>query len=157
MKMFFAAVLAVISFSAFGSKPVVARHDLTYATGTGIEDIQILLGGDDEEISGVIDKTELRRTFLNNMLGVYRCYSTHYHDDKIEGKLDVHFTLKPGKALTKPVNVKVSSADLSSKEFTDCIEKYFSKLSLPAPTEDTVSEVTLPILARVRATDSLDH
>jgi|GEM_PF-5688221 len=157
MKIFVAAVLLLCSWAASASKPVVALHDLTYATGTGIEDIQILFGGEDEEISGVIDKTQLRRTFLNNMLGVYRCYSAHYHDDKVEGKLNVHFTLQPGKAEARPTNVKVSSAVLSSKEFTDCVEKYFSKLSMPAPTEDTVSEVTMPILARVRASDSLDH
>lgn len=157
MKILSVCLFAFFSSSASASKPVVALHDLTFATGTGIEDIQILFGGEEEEISGVIDKTELRRTFLNNMLGVYRCYSAYYHDNKLEGKLTVHFTLKPGKTQTKPTNVKVSSADLSSKDFTECVEKYFSKLAMPAPTEDTVSEVTMPILARIRATDSVDN
>lgn len=150
------ALSILVGVPAFASKPVVARHDLTFATGTGIEDIQMLFGGENEQISGIIDKKEVRRTFLNNMLGVYRCYSEYYHDAKLEGELNVHFTLKPGKSRTKPTNIKVSSAVLSSKDFTDCVEKYWSKIRMPAPTEDTISEVTMPILARLRATDSLD-
>ena len=50
MKMVF-VLLFFISTTAFASKPTIARHDMTYASGTGIEDIQFLMGGDEEQIS----------------------------------------------------------------------------------------------------------
>jgi len=150
----------VISLPAFASKPVIAQHDLTFATGTGIEDIQFLFGGDEEQISGIIDKEAVRKQIQSNMLGVYRCYAANFPGSKKVGKITVKMELKGAKnptttAQRSPREVRVIASDFDSKDFSNCVAEHWSKILMPLSTEGTVSEVVMPILARLRATESV--
>jgi hypothetical protein len=162
MKILVFALLFLMSSSVFASKPTIARRDLTYAAGTGIEDIQFLMGGDEEQISGIVDKEEIRRLIHTNMLGVYRCYASNLKDSKKTGKITIEIELKTAKnqASTKnqkPKEVRIRSSDFDSKDFSNCVAEYFSKIYLPTSTEGTTTEVVMPILARLRATDTLEN
>lgn len=156
----FSLLAFLISLPAFASKPVIALHDLTFATGTGIEDIQFLFGGDEEQISGIIDKDAVRKQIQGNMLGVYRCYAANFPDAKKVGKITVKMELKGAKDPTStvqrsPREVRVIASDFDSKEFGNCVAEHWSRIPMPLATEGTVSEVVMPILARLRATESV--
>jgi hypothetical protein len=150
----------LFSISAQAEKPVIARNDLTFATGTGIEDIQFLFGGDEEQITGIVDKEAIRKQIHTHMLGVYRCYAAHLRDSKKTGKIVVDIELKAAKSALnassrKPKEVRVLSSNFDSKDFSNCVAEHWSKIPMPTSTEGTTSEVIMPILARLRATDSL--
>lgn len=136
---------------AHASKPVIGINDLAYSKGTGVEKVQFLIGGPEEEMTGAVDQEAVRRVFRTSMLGTYRCFSQHYGaDSEKTGRMIIRMTLTPGVRRPK---VDVQTTDFDSKEFLSCVQEHWRKTQMVEPADGKTAVVIMPILARLRSVE----
>lgn len=156
-------VVGILAFSliTYASTTFISGTDDLYARQTGIKNIQFVMGGDKEEITGEVDKDAIRRSFMANIKHHYQCYSRFYGGDSektgfsiLRFDLDTSVpTYDPKAGNVAPSNLTIESIGLDDPRFINCIKNEWSKVKMMAPpNKGMVATVAMPIEGRRRPT-----